>query len=95
MHYLYIIYSKKLGKFYIGETPNVLIRLKLHNTHHFAKSFTKSATDWEVKLAFECVNKVNALFLEKFIKRMKSKKFIEKIIDNPLMLKDILEKNNP
>ncbi len=95
MHYLYIIYSKKLDKFYVGETPDVKTRLKLHNAHHFTKSFTKSATDWETKLSFECRDKQNAFFLEKFIKRMKSRKFIEKIIDNPLILKDILDKNSP
>ena len=64
----------------------------LYNKHHFKKSFTKSAIDWEIKLEFKCINKEHALYLEKFIKRMKSKKFIEKLIINPLILKDILDK---
>lgn len=65
MHYLYIIYSKKRNKFYVGETPDIKTRLKLHNTHHFTKSFTKFATDWETKLSFEYRDKQNALFFRK------------------------------
>tara|TARA_R100001369_G_C3287289_1_gene163226 strand:+ start:116 stop:253 length:138 start_codon:yes stop_codon:yes gene_type:complete len=43
-------------------------------------------------LQTETLSKEDAIFLEKFIKRMKSKKFIRKIVDNPGILKDILEK---
>ena len=41
--------------------------------------FTKIANDWEVKLLLNCDNKENAKYLEAFIKRMKSKKFIKTI----------------
>ena len=37
-------------------------------------------------------HKEDAQYLEKFIKRMKSKKFILKIIENPIILDDILSK---
>jgi putative endonuclease len=43
-------------------------------------------------LTFECLNKTDALYLERFIKRMKSKVFVEKIIQNPEILIDILSK---
>jgi putative endonuclease len=67
-------------------------RIKLHNEHYHKKAFTKSASDWKIILKFECKSKKEALFLEKFIKRMKSKKFVEKIIENPHILDDILSK---
>ncbi|MEN9337288.1 MAG: hypothetical protein RLZZ500_2275, partial [Bacteroidota bacterium] len=35
----------------------------------------------------------DALFLERFIKKMKSKVFIEKVIQNPEILTDILAKS--
>ena len=45
-----------------------------------------------MKFTFECDNKEDAIYLEKFIKKMKSRVFIEKIIDNPEIVKDILLK---
>jgi len=91
MHYLYIIYSETIRKYYVGETPNVEIRLIQHNTHHFKTNFTKVANDWKISLKCPCQNRAEALFLEKFIKRMKSKVFIEKVIKNSEILSDILK----
>ena len=91
-HFLYILYSNSVDKFYIGETSDVAFRLNLHNTHQFNGSYTKIASDWEIKLTFENNEKSNIIFLEKFIKKMKSKVFILKIIENPEILKDILSK---
>ncbi|SEP75637.1 GIY-YIG nuclease family protein [Flavobacterium urocaniciphilum] len=91
-HFLYILYSSSTNKFYIGETSDVTFRLNLHNTHEFKGSFTKIASDWEIKLSFENEQKSNILYLEKFIKKMKSKVFIQKIIENPEILNDILSK---
>ena len=91
-HYLYIIYSKDLDKFYTGETSNIEERITLHNTHTFKNAFTKAASDWKLMLCFPCKDRTEALFLERFIKRMKSKKFNQKIIDNPNLLFNILNK---
>jgi putative endonuclease len=95
MHYLYILHSKITDKFYIGETHDFTEHLEKHNNHSYDNSYTKIASDWNLVLKFDCVNRSEALFLEKFIKKMKSKKFIEKIILNPDILADILSKNNP
>lgn len=92
MHTLYIIYSKSLDNYYTGETDKIEIRLKLHNNHHFKNAFTKSANDWIIVLNYTCETKQNTVFLEKFIKRMKSRKFIEKIIKDNTILVDILSK---
>jgi putative endonuclease len=93
MHYLYIIYSPKGDKFYVGETNNLALRLFKHNNHTYEGSFTKMANDWEVVLSYECNSKNQSLSLEKFIKKMKSKIFIQKIIENPKILEDIISKN--
>ena len=92
MHYLYILFSKTLNRFYVGETPNIDARVTLHNSHYFKKAFTKSASDWEVVLDKRCNSKDEVLYLESFIKRMKSRKFIEKIIKDSKILDDILNK---
>ena len=92
MHYLYILYSKSTTKYYVGETHNIEERLIKHNQHTYSGSFTKIANDWDLILLFNCSNKEEAVFLERFIKKMKSRIFIEKIIKNPSILEDILSK---
>ncbi len=92
MHYLYIIHSKSIDRYYVGESPDVINRLNQHNSHYFKKGFTKAAQDWELVLSKEYENKIDAVYLEKFIKRMKSKKFIEKVIENNSILDNILAK---
>ncbi|MBF4514939.1 GIY-YIG nuclease family protein [Flavobacterium sp. ANB] len=92
MHYLYIIYSDSCQKFYIGETASIENRISKHHDHFYSNSFTKIANDWKIVLLFNCINKDEAVYLEKFIKRMKSKIFNTKIIDDPSILKDILSK---
>ena len=92
MHYLYILYSKSSQKFYIGETNNLEERISKHNTHIYSNSFTKIANDWEIVLTFNCFNRDEALYLENFIKRMNSKVFNKKMINDPSILKDILSK---
>ena len=69
-----------------------LKRILEHNQYKYANSFSKIANDWTLALAFECNDRSEALFLERFVKKMKSKIFIEKIIRNPEILSDILSK---
>ncbi len=92
MHYLYIIYSKSADKFYVGETYDAHSRIAMHNSHTYANSFTKIAGDWETLLSLECNDETEAKYLELFIKKMKSKNFIKKVITEPAILTDILSK---
>ncbi len=71
MHYLYILYSSNVDKFYIGESPDVFVRQNLHNNHHFKNAHAKIADDWEIQLIFKCEQRGDAIYLEKFIKRIK------------------------
>ncbi len=91
---LYILHSKTINKYYIGQTQNIQQRIVQHNTHHNKKGFTKAAIDWEVVFTFENQNKTTILKLERFIKRMKSPTFIKKIITTPDLLQDIITANN-
>lgn len=91
-HFLYILYSKSSSRYYVGETHNIKDRIFKHNQHLYSSSFTKIANDWEVVLLHQCLDRTQALFLEKFIKKMKSKIFIQKIISNPEILNEIVLK---
>ncbi|WP_026726861.1 GIY-YIG nuclease family protein, partial [Flavobacterium denitrificans] len=71
---------------------NIDERILKHQNHSYSNSFTKIANDWEIALTFICSNKEEALYLENFIKRMKSKVFNNKIIAEPSILKEILSK---
>lgn len=92
MHFLYIIYSPTADKFYTGETNNVPARLELHNSHKKLKTITKAASDWEIKFIFPCKTKDDAIYLQRFIKKMKSRKFIQRVLENSEILEDILQK---
>jgi putative endonuclease len=94
MHFFYIIYSESLDTFYIGETYNVVERVLKHNSHTYENSFTKIASDWKLVLSYELTSRDEAIFVEKFVKRMKSKVFINKIIAKPEIVADILSKRD-
>ena len=94
MHYLYILYSEKVNKYYIGETHNTEERLSKHNEHCYEVSFTRIANDWKVVLIYQCISRNQACSLENFIKKMKSKIFIKKIVANPEIVTEIISKNN-
>jgi len=93
MHFLYILHSQKHDLYYVGQTHDMAQRVERHNNHIYKGAFTKIDENWKVVLELQLENKAQALFLERFIKRMKSKVFIRKIIGNPRILIDILEKN--
>ncbi len=92
MYFLYIIHSCSVDKYYVGVTQNLSDRINKHNHHKYQGSYTKIANDWKYVLTFKTETKKDAVYLEAFIKRMKSRKFIEKIISNENILRDILDK---
>jgi putative endonuclease len=93
MHFVYIIYSKSVDKYYIGETHDVEKRVNLHNQGNNKSAFTTISDDWKVALKYDCKDRQEALFLERFSKRMKSRRFIKKVVSSPSILSDILSKN--
>ena len=88
-YYVYILHSQKLNRFYIGTTDNPANRFIEHNTVKYEDSYTVKGIPWELVLVHPCKSSKNAYLIEKFIKRMKSKVFIQKIIDFPDILVDI------
>jgi putative endonuclease len=96
MHFVYIIYSKKIGKYYVGETSDIEQRLIQHNTGFYKGSFTKQSIDWELKLilSFDSIEQSRAA--EAFIKRMNSSKFIERLIlDSEWLVEKIKQVSRP
>jgi len=80
MHYVYILQSEKLNRYYIGYTANITTRLEFHENSE-ARKFTYNADDWDLVFSLECETKTQALAIEKHIKMMKSKNIHSKPTD--------------
>ncbi len=77
----YILFSKKLNKFYIGATnESAEKRLIKHNEHCYGNQhYTAIAKDWEIFLSLEAIDYPHAIRMERKIKSMKSKTFIRNL----------------
>ena len=82
MYLVYILHSEKLNKFYTGYTSIFDVRLHFHFNSENRK-FTHNALDWILYLKIECESKNHALLIEKHIKKMKSKIYIQNLIKYP------------
>ncbi len=80
MHYLYIIYSKKVDHYYVGETMDLKRRLAEHNQGVFKGCFTRRSDDWVYVLQILFSDKTKAQQAERFVKKMNSRKFVERLI---------------
>jgi putative endonuclease len=81
----YILYSKSIDRYYTGSCENFNTRLKQHLNKTFHNSFTSKADDWEVYLLIENLNFNQARSIEKHIKAMKSRKYIQNLKKYPEM----------
>ena len=80
MWYVYIIYSEKIDRFYVGYTDNLEWRLQRHN-EGWGK-FTKRGVPWLIVYSEVFQSKPEAIRREREIKAKKSRKYIEFIIQN-------------
>ena len=92
----YIIYSKKLNKFYIGATQDDLyVRIEKHNNHTYGNHrYTAKSNDWELFVFIECVSYTQAIRIEKHIKKMKSSNYIKNLIEYPELVQKLKDKYN-
>ena len=69
-----------MDKYYIGYTENMEVRIIQHNDG--ISTFTSKATDWILKYNEEFTSRENAHTRELEIKRKKSRKYIEWLINS-------------
>lgn len=95
-NFVYILFSKKLNRFYISATrlsPNQ--RLERHLSGYYeSKKFTSKANDWDLFYSIECSSFNQVLLIEKRIKQMKSKVYIKNLIKFPEITNKLLLKHN-
>ena len=79
MHFVYVIYSRSVDRYYIGETVDIVERLIQHRMHHYVGSFTSIADDWEVAFSLRFKDRESALKAEKYFKKSKSKVYLNRL----------------
>lgn len=94
MRFVYIIYSKKSDKYYIGETYEIEQRLMFHNSTDDNTNSTKSGIPWVLFLALQVENRIIARRIETHIKRMKSKIYIQNLKQYPEMQLKLINKHS-
>ena len=94
MPFCYIIFSSKLDKYYTGSCANFDLRLEAHNSKKYAASFTSKSDDWKRFVVIQTETNKHALRLERKIKRMKSRVFIENLKKYPELIDKIKQQTN-
>jgi len=94
MFYIYILYSEGADRYYVGHTNDPVRRLQEHNTREELK-YTTKYRPWKMVLSFEVSDdRGEAMKMERFIKKQKSRLFIEELIeskDNSQYIKELIK----
>ena len=86
---VYIIFSGKLDRFYIGSTDDFDIRLQEHNSGLKANAFTKDGIPWVKFLVIDKLTSKQAFAIEKHIKKMKSRLYIKNLVIYPAIIEKL------
>ena len=82
---VYILYSISMDKFYIGSCLNLEERLDEHKNKEYSNSFTAKVDDWALYFFMAELEYKQARNIEKHIKEMKSKKYVQDLKKYPEM----------
>ena len=86
MYYIYILHSKEADRYYVGHTNQPTVRLEQHRTNS-GDRFTGKFRDWIMVGLFEVgERKGDADRIEKWIKRQKSRRLIESMLNPGITL---------
>jgi putative endonuclease len=80
MYYVYILYSAKIDRYYIGYSENPELRLKERHNCGKVKS-TRAGMPYSLKSKKLFVTESDAIREERRIKKMKSRVYIEGLIN--------------
>ena len=89
---VYIIYSEKLDRYYIGTSDSFEKRFNEHNNAAYLHSFTSKGVPWTKYLVIDGLSSKQAFAIEQHIKKMKSRKYMENLKLYPEMIINLKEK---
>ncbi|MFN8155090.1 MAG: GIY-YIG nuclease family protein [Bacteroidia bacterium] len=81
--YVYILFSEKLNRFYVGTTDDPDRRLFEHNSGTFDDAFTRKGIPWTLFLIIDGLESNQAYKIEQHIKKMKSRKYFQNLLHFP------------
>jgi len=79
MFYIYILYSKNMDSFYVGQTLDLQKRVEEHLSKFYDNTYTGKTNDWILYFSIECDSRRQAILIESHIKKMKSRKYYESL----------------
>jgi len=81
MFSLYILQSARSGRYYVGSTDDVWRRLQQHNGElpNLGRS-TVAGRPWKLVFEMKYPSRAQAMDAERYVKRMKSKRWIARLI---------------
>jgi putative endonuclease len=91
MHYVYILQSKRNGQYYVGQTPDLELRLLFHNQIS-EDSFTSKGRPWKLMRAIAVNSRSEAVLIERYIKGRKSKSYISQLIEQDRAVEKLLRR---
>ena len=80
MHYVYILYSERIDRYYVGRTGNIEKRIDDHNAGR--STYTRQGRPWKIVYQEEFEEKTEAIDREIEIKKRKSRRYIEKLVQS-------------
>jgi putative endonuclease len=80
MFIVYILFSSKVDQYYVGHTQNMEDRLSRHNSGRSLS--TKKGKPWNLVYTETFETRSEAMLREKAIKKMKSRTYLEQLIQN-------------
>jgi putative endonuclease len=82
MYFIYILYSAAADKYYVGYSDDPIRSLGEHNSKPY-NTYTSKFRPWILAASFQVgQDRGEAVRIERYIKRQKSRKFIENLIQN-------------
>jgi len=72
---VYILFSEKRSRYYVGQTTDIKKRLERHNQGNVPS--TKYGLPWKLVLQIQVTSKKESLILERRIKKRGAKQFID------------------
>ncbi len=73
--FVYILFSEERSRYYVGQTANMIERLKRHNQGRVPS--TKTGVPWKLVLRIEVLDRSESLILERKIKKRGAKRYID------------------
>ncbi|REL39125.1 GIY-YIG nuclease family protein [Rhodohalobacter sp. SW132] len=89
MYTVYILYSQRIDQYYTGHAQDLKDRCRRHNEGRSLA--TKRGVPWELKKAIDFGTRSEAMKAENWLKRMKSRKVIEKVISGEINLREVTD----